>query len=249
MKISYLVTCHNEDTSLDKCITTIVTHKNDEDEILVLDDFSDNLKTKEILDRWSRANSIQIILPDNQVIVKYPNIRVLRHALDRNYGAHKNFGNEQCTGDWIFQIDGDEIPSPNLIINLKTILESNPAVDLFYVPRINDFIGVKPEDAAQWGWRLSPCDACDGRPVVNWPDYQGRIYRRDPNRIRWDRRLHEKIEGHNEFAQIPAETDLALYHDKTIETQLKTNKRYNEWFTQEENRGHNVFDSKITGSK
>jgi hypothetical protein len=76
---------------------------------------------------------------------------------------------------------------------------------------------------------------------VNWPDYQSRIYRRDPTRIKWDRRLHEKIEGHTEFITLPPDTDLALYHDKTIDTQMQTNKRYNEWFTEEENKGHNVF--------
>ncbi len=248
MKISYLVTCHNEDASLDKCIMTLVTHKDDEDEILILDDFSDNPKTKEILQKWQYAAKITAITPLGK-IEKIPNIRVIQHALNRNYGAHKNFGNEQCTGDWIFQIDGDEIPNPNLIINLKLIIESNQGVDLIYVPRINDFIGVQPEHAMQWGWRLTSCPACDNRPIVNWPDYQSRIYRRDPSRIKWDRRLHEKIEGHNGFARLPDDTDLALYHDKTIDTQLKTNKRYNEWFTAEENKGHNVFDSKTSGNK
>ena len=83
--------------------------------------------------------------------------------------------------------------------------------------------------------------------LVNMPDYQGRIYKREPERIRWDRRLHEKLEGHNAFVTLPPDTDLALYHDKTIETQLKTNIRYNEWFSAEENRGHNVFDKKSDG--
>jgi hypothetical protein len=80
--------------------------------------------------------------------------------------------------------------------------------------------------------------------LVNAPDYQSRIYKRDPSRIKWDRRLHEKIEGFDTIATLPADEEFALYHDKTIETQLKTNKRYNEWFTQEENRGHNVFETK-----
>ena len=46
------------------------------------------------------------------------------------------------------------------------------------------------------------------------------------------------------FASIPADEDLALYHDKTIETQIKTNQRYNEWFTDEENRGHGGYSNK-----
>lgn len=77
--------------------------------------------------------------------------------------------------------------------------------------------------------------------VVNAPDYQGRIYKRDPERIKWDRRLHEKIEGHKDYARLPDDYDLALYHDKTIQTQVKTNVRYNEWFTEEENRGFVLF--------
>lgn len=77
--------------------------------------------------------------------------------------------------------------------------------------------------------------------IVNAPDYQGRIYKNDPSRIRWDRRLHEKIEGHNGFTMLPSDIDFTLYHDKTIETQMNTNKRYNEWFTADENRGHDVF--------
>jgi glycosyltransferase involved in cell wall biosynthesis len=248
LKISYLITVHNEVTSLDKCITNIVTHKDDEDEILVLDDYSDDPTTKEILQRWQYASKVTMVLQSGTV-ERFPNVRVMLHSLNKNYGGHKNFGNEQCTGDWVFQIDGDEIPNPNLIINLKTIIEANPDVDLIYVPRINDFIGVTPQHALQWGWRLSTCEECDGRPIVNWPDYQSRIYRRDPHRIRWDRRLHEKIEGHDKFVTLPAETDLALYHDKTIETQMETNIRYNQWFTAEENQGHNVFDQKPTGSK
>lgn len=226
MKISYLVTCHNEDTSLDRCLEVITTYKEEVDEILVLDDFSDNPKTKEVFEKYKDK------------------VRLLHHALDRNYGAHKNFGNEQCTGEWIFQIDGDEIPSPTLIVNVKTIIDANSNVDLIYVPRINDFIGVTPQHAMQWGWQLTPCPVCENRPIVNWPDFQSRIYRRDPERIRWDRRLHEKIEGHKEFATLPDDYNLALYHDKTISTQLKTNLRYNQWFTEEENRGHDVFSKK-----
>lgn len=227
MKLSYLITCHNEEISLLNCLNTIEKWKCSEDEVLVLDDFSDNPKTKEILKNYQTKGG-----------------RVIQHALERNYGCHKNFGNEQCSGDWMFQIDGDEIPNPNLIVNIKDIILANPNVELIYVPRINDFIGVTEKHARQWGWKLDY--KYDGRPIVNFPDFQGRVYKREPERIRWDRRLHEKIEGHRGYATLPADMDLALYHDKTIEKQMATNKRYNEWFTQEENMGHDVFSSKAT---
>ncbi len=76
--------------------------------------------------------------------------------------------------------------------------------------------------------------------LVNMPDIQGRIYRNIPERIKWDRRLHEKIEGHMNFASLPVESNMDLLHNKTILQQLQCNERYNKLFTKEENMGHNV---------
>lgn len=223
--ISYLVTVHNEDRTLANLLAKLKGFIEKEDEIVILNDFSDNEKTKIILSEYSSLDSV----------------RLFQHALNKNYGAHKNYGNEQCKGNWIFQLDGDELPSESLLSNIKEIIEANATVEILLIPRINDFKGVTPEHAKQWGWRLTPSPFCKNRPIVNWPDYQGRIYKNDPQRIKWDRRLHEKIEGYNKFATLPENEDLSLYHDKTIETQLTTNKRYNEWFTEEENRGHGGF--------
>ena len=50
MKISYSILTHNEDESLQTLLEFLVKHKDEEDEIVILDDFSDNPKTIEILD-------------------------------------------------------------------------------------------------------------------------------------------------------------------------------------------------------
>ena len=50
MKISYSILTHNEDESLQRLLEFLVKHKDEEDEIVILDDYSDNEKTKEILD-------------------------------------------------------------------------------------------------------------------------------------------------------------------------------------------------------
>lgn len=226
--ISYLITVHNEDRTLRNLLTRITAFANKDDEIVILDDFSDNPETQKVLSEFTKMD----------------NVRLFQHALDKNYGAHKNYGNEQCKKDWIFQLDGDENPSESLLEALRDIIEANPTVELFLVPRINDFKGVTVEHAKRWGWRLTPCPMYDNRPVVQWPDYQGRLYKNNPTKIRWDRRLHEKIEGYQRFATFPAEWDYALYHDKDIETQEKTNIRYNQWFTEAENRGHAGFSNR-----
>jgi glycosyltransferase involved in cell wall biosynthesis len=164
------------------------------------------------------------------------------HDLNNDYGAHKNFGIEKCSGDFIFQIDGDEMPPDSLIgENLHAIIESNPVIEAYAVPRINDFRGVTPEHAKQWGWRLDTSPTYN-RPRVMWPDYQWRIFKKDFPRISFTRRLHEKIEGYKKYTIFPDDEEYALYHDKTIETQLATNIRYNKLFTESENRGHSVFN-------
>lgn len=231
MKISYLITCHNEGSILEQLLGTLESFTPDDDDVVVLDDFSDDAKTKEVLEFYRNP-------------IESKKFTIIDHSLDNNYGEHKNYGNTLCKGEWIFQIDGDEWPSTDLIVNLREIINANVGIELIFVPRINDFRGVTEEHAARWGWKLSPCPVCENRPIVNWPDYQGRIYKNESSRIRWDRRLHEKIEGHVKYATLPADYNLALYHNKTIEKQIETNLKYNKAFSQEENRGHNVFGSK-----
>jgi glycosyltransferase involved in cell wall biosynthesis len=235
MKISYCICSHNETDTLSQLLEKLVKLKCSNDEIVVIDDFSDSEETKAILNNYKCV------------------VKIVEHALDKNYGAHKNeFGNH-VSGDYIFQCDADEFPGDYVVgENLHNIIEVNPGIELIFVPRINDFRGVTWEHARQWGWKLTEVEFY--RPserkrvrslVVNAPDYQGRIYKNEPSRIRWDRRLHEKIEGHTSMAILPPSEEFALYHDKTIEKQMETNKRYNVWFTDEENRGHDVFSKKV----
>ena len=225
LSISYLITCHNETDTLIRLFERLINHRFDDDTIVILDDFSDNIVTQKLLND----------------VTGVKNVSIFNHALSNDYGTHKNYGTEKCSSDWIFQIDADELPSETLIFNIRDIISTNLNVEMIYVPRINDFRGVTQTHANQWGWKLTPSPFCANRPIVNWPDYQSRIYKRIPDRIKWDRKLHEKIVGHNEYAFLPAEEDLALYHDKTIEKQLETNLRYNKQFSVEDNKGHKVI--------
>jgi|SRR5579862_595230 len=224
MKLSYLVTVHNETYTLIRLMEKLINNRYEGDEIVLLDDFSDNETTKKLLADVS----------------KLKDVFVYQHALNTNYGEHKNYGTEKCSGDWIFQIDSDENPADTLVFNIRDIIETNKTMEMIYVPRINDFRGVTEQEAKRWGWRLTPSPSYSNRPIVNWPDYQSRIYKREIGRIKWDRKLHEKIVGHTAYSFLPADEDLALYHDKTIETQIKTNERYNQQFSESDNRGHSV---------
>ena len=121
MNISYSLLTHNETDSLLKLIEFLVKHKDEEDEIVILDDYSDNEKTKEILETMCSIHEIKF---------------EQRHLLN-DYGEQKNYLNRMCTGDYIFNLDADEIPTKWLVKNIKGILQANPTIDLYWVPRVN----------------------------------------------------------------------------------------------------------------
>ena len=219
--ISYLVTCKNEGYQLQSLLERLYENK-DNNECIVLDDYSDDVDTKSILDKFNKHES--------------EFYKIYQHKLENSYSEHKNYGKSLCKGEYIFQIDADELPSKTLLESLKDIIDLNKDVDLFWVPRINDFKGVNQQNSAQWGWRLTPFE---DRLIVNWPDPQARLFK-NVSYMEWKRRLHEKIEGSKTHVHLPYDYEYALHHNKTIEKQIQTNIRYNKLFTEEENKGFKV---------
>ena len=139
--------------------------------------------------------------------------------LNNNFSAYKNELIKHCSGEYIFQVDADELIASEMFESLPLILRANPEVDLYYVPRINTVNGITQEHIQKWGWRYE-------NERINWPDYQTRIYKNSPN-IRWRNAVHEVIEGHKQFTMLPAVDELALIHHKSIEKQEKQNQFYN----------------------
>ena len=203
MKISYSLLTHNETDSLLKLIEFLVKHKDEEDEIVILDDFSDNEKTKEILDVMCSMHEITF---------------EQRHLLN-DYGSQKNHLTRMCKGSYIVNIDADEIPHKKLMKNIKPILESNPTVDLYWVPRVNTVNGLTQEHINKWRWNVNE------KGWVNYPDYQGRIWRNRPN-ILWKNPVHEVLSGYKEHTFLPAEEQFSFYHPKDIGRQEKQNEKY-----------------------
>jgi glycosyltransferase involved in cell wall biosynthesis len=203
MKISYSILTHNEDESLQRLLEFLVKHKDEEDEIVILDDFSDNPKTIEILDIMTSMHEMTF---------------EQRHLL-KDYAGQKNYLKNMCSGDYIFNLDADELPHKQLIKNIKPILESNPTIDLYWVPRVNTVDGITQEHIDKWRWQVNE------NGWVNWPDYQGRIWRNRPN-IMWKNKVHEVLTGYKEHTYLPMEEEFCFYHPKTIDKQEKQNKFY-----------------------
>jgi len=140
------------------------------------------------------------------------------YPLNKDFANYKNELVNHCSGEYIFQIDADEIPSLELLNILPSILESNPEVDVYLVPRINTVSGITEEHILKWGWRYE-------NERINFPDYQWRIYRNNKS-IRWKNKVHEVLEGYKQYAALPAQDEFCLLHPKTIEKQEKQNNFY-----------------------
>ena len=208
MKITYAVTACDEHKELQRLLSFLHDNIDPEDEIFVQLD-AENATPAVI-------NVCQTVFNrDSEVTFNYTYF-----ALDKDFASFKNNLFSFCKGDFIFQIDADEMPSIELINNLKPLLESNPDNEVYLVPRINTVEGLTTEHILKWGWRL------DEKGRVNFPDYQWRIYK-NCSYIKWKNKVHEVLEGHKTHAALPAEDEWCLIHPKNIKRQEKQNNFYN----------------------
>ena len=205
MKISYAITVCDEAIEIQRLISFLLKFKRAEDQIVVLFDESKNCTA---IEDYLRSHSV--------------NGEFSWHASKFNghFANWKNYLNFLCSGDYIFQIDADEIPNEYLIENLHNVLEQNSTVDMFLVPRINTVDGLTQEHIQKWGWNINE------QGWVNFPDYQSRIYR-NAQGIEWGGKVHEGIQGVKNYTYLPALEHWCLSHPKTIEKQEKQNNYYN----------------------
>jgi glycosyltransferase involved in cell wall biosynthesis len=202
MRISYAIPVCNEDRELDRLLAQLLHYETPNMEVVVqCDQGNTSPEVYRVLDKYSAF------------------IHVIEFPLKGNFAAFKNNLKKHCTGAWIFQIDADEYLSEDLIKNLPTILQSNPTVDLFLVPRINTVEGLTQEHIDKWQWRVNE------KGWVNFPDYQTRILQNSP-KINWASKVHEVLTGHSSYVMLPAKEDYCLYHPKGIERQERQNNFY-----------------------
>jgi len=205
MKISYAVTVCNEFAEIQRLLPFLLENKRHEDEIVVLYDSKNGDKGVE---QFLRAKSV--------------NSGFAWHGKEFNnhFADWKNYLTSLCSGDWIFQIDADEMPHINLIQQLPEIILSNPDNELIRVPRVNTVFGLTEEYANKWGWNVNE----DG--WVNWPDFQWRIWKNHP-KIKWINQVHEILDGYGTYSDLHKVKEYSLYHPKDIEKQIKQNNYYN----------------------
>jgi hypothetical protein len=204
MTLTYAITVCNEFVEIQRLVHFLLRHKRIQDNIVVL---YDEANGDPEIENFLRSHSVNGEFSWHKA------------KFEGHFANWKNKLSSFCTGDYIFQIDADELIDEYICKLLPQILEANE-VDTIRVPRINTVKGLTPEHIQKWGWRV------DEKGWVNFPDYQWRIYRNSPE-IKWENKVHEVLTGYKTVSHLPEMKEFCLIHDKTIEKQEKQNNLYN----------------------
>ena len=134
--LSVVVSAYNEEKTLGRCLESI---KGFADEIIVVDNTSSD-ETANIAKKYTK----KVFTKKNQLMLN----------------INKNFGFSKATGDWILNLDADEVVPDALRAEIKKLLARNPEENGFWIKRKNFSFG-KWIQHGLW-----------------WPDKQIRLFRR-----------------------------------------------------------------------
>ena len=205
MRISYAIPVCNEHIELENLLSFLIRYIDENDEIVVQCDKGNTTpEVYRVLDSFKAP----VGLKDPLEIIEFP--------LKGHFSNFKNNLKEHCSGDWIFQIDADELPHESLITNLKELLKLNTNTEMLLVPRVNTVEGITQEHINKWRWNVNE------KGWANWPDYQTRIIQNSP-KIKWQNKVHEQIVGITTKGVLPMEEEWSLYHPKNIGKQEAQN--------------------------
>jgi hypothetical protein len=216
INLSFAITVCDEAFELDRLLNQLDKCVIEGDEVVIQVDESNT--TPEVLNVISsyEGKYNPVISRSKEKIVSSTKVF---YSLNNDFAEFKNNIKKHCTNNYIFFIDADEEVTQDQIHLIREILELNSNIDCFLVPRINTVEGLTDEHIKQWGWKITE----DG--WINWPDMQFRLCRNTPE-IKWEGKVHERLNGYKTISQLPAESILALQHHKTIQKQEKQNNYY-----------------------
>ena len=219
MKISYGITVYNEHTELDNLLHHLSKHIREEDEVVITQDVS---KVGSKVIQQDEFYALEKIFEKYEYhdYFEPKQLKVNTFKFNKDFSALKNYTKGNCSGDYVFHIDADEIPNEILLKQLPQILEMNE-VELLWIPRINIVNGITEFHMNLWNWRTTE------QGWINFPDYQARVFK-NVEHIKWEGKVHEVIQGAQTYSHLPPHEELTLKHEKEISRQEVQNKLYNE---------------------
>lgn len=117
IKLSVTLAVYNEEKFLSRCLESI---KDLADEIVIVD-----------------GSSIDKTL----AVAKKYKTKIISITNKANFHINKKIANDNASGEWILQLDADEVVSPELKKEIKKTIDSRPLENGFWIPRANFFLG------------------------------------------------------------------------------------------------------------
>lgn len=180
-KISVVLAVFNEEENLRACLDSV---KDLAWEIVIVDGGSTD-KTLEI----AKSFGARIIQTDNPSV----------------FHINKNKAIDEAEGDWILQLDADEIVSKDLVQEIKKAVASEGDINGYWIPRRNFFLGRFLTKGGQY------------------PDYTLRFYRRGAGRLP-AKDVHEQAEVIGKVGYF--KNDLLHLRDKKFSEYIIRFRRY-----------------------
>lgn len=189
-KLSVVLATFNEEQNIKRCLDSI---KDLSSEIVIVDGTSKD-RTVEI----AKSYGARVIVTTNPP----------------NFHINKQKAIDQATGEWILQLDADEVVSAELSVEIKEKLSKDTAENGYWMPRKNYFLGRFLMKGGQY------------------PDYTVRLYKRGKGRLpQVD--VHEQaiIEGkvgylkeallHYPYKDFPAYTKKWMRYNHLLAAQIE----------------------------
>jgi len=180
-KISVVLAVYNEETNLKSCLESI---KDLAWEIVVVDGGSEDMTVE---------------------IAKEFGARVIRTNNPPIFHINKNKAIDKALGDWILQLDADEVVGKELAEEIRNIISKNPKENGFWIPRRNFFLGRFLKKGGQY------------------PDYTLRLYKRGKGRLP-AKDVHEQAVVEGDVGYL--KNDLLHLRDKTFSIYIERFNRY-----------------------
>jgi glycosyltransferase involved in cell wall biosynthesis len=175
-----MIVCQNEARRIAACVDSLAFC----DEIVAVDSGSTD-GTLEILEKRG--------------------VRVIRRAWG-GMNDQKDFGREAAEGDWVLNLDADEVATPELAREIRAVIARDPGTDAYLIPFRNHF-------REAWVRRSG-----------YYPDPHVRLVRRD--RTRWDRTVpvHDRVLVEGNTGRLRGHID--HYSFESIDHFLKKSSSY-----------------------
>lgn len=193
MKLSVALATYNEESCIKRCLDSIA-------------DIADEIV---IVDGQSNDNTIKIVQ-------EYPQAKIISTTNKPMFHLNKQMAIEACHGDWILQLDADEVVSPELKAEILSTIE-HPSADGYWINRRNFFLGHYLTKGGVY------------------PDPTIRLYKNGAGKLPC-KDVHEQAEITGTIGHL--KTDLLHYADPTFSRYLMRNDRYTALIANELKQSH-----------